>query len=539
MLLHDKTKKIRVVHVNMLRRFVERINCFVTSEMDSEEFSNSIPAAFPEGITRTLTSKNVNINPDLSHSQSEKLKQLLKKFDPIFSDLPGDTDVLRHQIRTVNDLPIICAPYPISQALVPIAQKEINTALKLGLISPVINEVNPTPYASPVILVKKREKGLYRLCIDHRKLNSVTISQAYRIADASQLVDKVSSAMYLSLVDLTRGYNQLRICEEDIHKTGFLCLGKHYVCNFLSFGLSGAPSSFQLCLDIVLSGLESFAVAFLDDICIFSQSFEDHLKHLESVFKALEKARLTANPTKVNLGMKELRFLGYMVGGGKKKVDMEKVELLDKIKIPTSKKEVRSFLGFTGFFKSFVPHYSKIAAPLTDLLKKTSSELIPWSQETQKSFDLLKESLKKAPVLKSPDFEAPFYVLVDSSLVAVGGLLAQKQDGQLKPILYIGRKFNETERRLAATERECLGIISVFNKLKYYLLGRHFYLLTDAKSLTFLKTSSSSNSKLMRWGLLLAEFDFSCAHLPGAQLIIPDYLSHNVDYTTDGNSPTL
>ena len=530
-LVHDKHKKVRVVHTNMLRRYVPRISCFVnSSEEGEEEFSNVVPASFPSTVERTVTSEDVVINPELEPSQRSQLRELLKKYDSIFSNIPGSTNVLRHQIRTINDIPIKCAPYPIPQALIPVAQKEIEVALKLGLISPVINEVNPSGYASPTLLVRKKEQGQFRLCIDHRKLNSNSIGQCYRIADAAKLIDKVSQAGFLSLTDLTRGYNQLRIVDEDVHKTGFLCLGKHYVCNYMSFGLAGAPSTFQLCMDIVLAGMEHFAVAFLDDICIFSQSFEDHLRHLEAVFNALRAANLTANPTKVKLCMNELKFLGYQVGGGKKKVDFDKVELLEHIKIPTTKREIRSYLGCVGFFKNFIPRYSELAAPLTDLLKKTSSELIPWSREAQDSFVGLKSALQHAPVLISPNFTKPFYVSVDSSLVAVGGVLSQKCEGQLKPVLYIGRKFNPTESRLAAVERECLGILSVLNKLRYYLLGRHFYLITDAKSLLFLKDAASRSSKLMRWSLLIAEYDFTISHMAGKLLVVPDYLSRNVDH---------
>ena len=390
-LVHNRSKKIRVCHANMLRKYIPRISCFVSTTPEGEEFENETPASFPEAATRTATSENIKINEKLSIEQKFQVRKLVKEFDNIFSDLPGSTYVLRHQIRTINDEPINCVPYKVPQALIPIVEKEIAVALQLGLIEPVINERNPTAYASPTLLVKKKEQGKYRLCIDHRKLNSVSIPQRYNIPNASHLIDKVSGAKWLSLVDLTKGYNQVPICKEDIHKTGFICLGKHYVCRYLSFGLLGGPSTFQLLVDTVLAGMSDFSVAFIDDICIFSNSFDDHMSHLRRVFEALKQANLTAQPTKAVIAMSELRFLGHIVGGGKRSVDAEKISILEKIKIPRTKRDIRSFLGFVGFYKTFIPSFSEIADPLTDLLKKSTNDLIPWTPLAERAFTELKK----------------------------------------------------------------------------------------------------------------------------------------------------
>ena len=440
---------------------------------------------------------------------------------------------MQHQIRTINDEPINCVPYTVPQALVPIVKKEIEVALKLGIIEPVVNLKNPTAYASPTILVKKKEVGKYRICIDHRKLNLVTIPQRYRLPNASHLIERVASAKILSLADLTKGYHQVKICETDQHKTGFLCLGRHYICKYLSFGLSGGPATFQLLMDTVLAGMEEFALSFIDDIIIFSDNFEDHMKHLERVFQALQDANLTANPAKVTLCMPELKFLKHLVGGGKKSVDLEKTNILDQIKIPNSKRDIRKFLGFCGFYRTFIDGFSEIAAPLTDLLKKSSNELIPWNQEANNSFHNLKNALQKAPVLVAPDFNKTMVVMVDSSLIAVGGVLCQEYHGELLPIIFVGRKFSEPESRLSATEREVLGILSVFKKLRYYLVGKQFVLLTDVKAINYFKNNASTSAKLTRWLILMSEYEYKVGHVPGKQFVVPDYLSRFVSYNMD------
>ena len=209
------------------------------------------------------------------------------------------------------------------------------------------------------------------------------------------------------------------------------------------------------------------------------------------MFSALREAHLTAQPTKVVLGMSELKFLGHIVGSGNKAVDTDKINILNQIKIPRNKKEVRSFLGFISFYKSFIKSFSELAAPLSDLLRKDSSELVPWTETANRAFQTLKRALQQAPILVAPDFNKRMFVMVDSSQIAVGGVLCHKESEQMRPILFIGRKFSQAETKLSATERELLGILTVLNKLRYYLIGRNFTLLTDARGLIYLKDTVS------------------------------------------------
>ena len=531
-LLHDRVKKQRVVHFNMLRKYQPRISCFI---INREDFEIEVPASFPESNVRTMSSKDIKINDELSEKHKMDLRILITKFDSVFSDLPGSTDVIRHQIRTIDDEPVKVAQYPVPQALRALVQKELDTALSLGLIKKVINEINPTNYASPVILVKKPTAGEYRLVCDYRLLNKKTILQHYPISNPMHMLDKVSSSKWLTIYDLTRSYNQIRIVEEDIHKTGFLCLGGHYVCEYMAFGLCGSASSFQLMIDLVLQGMESYAISYIDDVCVFSDTWEEHLIHNENVLKALQKANLTVKPTKVQLGRTSVRFLGHFVGGGRKTIDQEKVKLLNDIKVPRTKKDVRAFLGFIGFYRSFVDNFSELAVPLTSLLRKESAELIPWTAETKNSFNKLREALQKAPVLISPNFAERFFVLVDSSMFATGGVLCQKSKGVLHPIMFVGKKFSLSETKLAALEREALGMMIVLIKLRYYLIGRQFTLIVDAKPLVYLKSSSSTNSKLLRWSMRMMEYEYSIEHIAGSQHVVADYLSRYVSFTKESD----
>ena len=532
-LLHDRVKKTRVVHYNMLRKYQPRINCFIVNK---ETFDVDVPASFPSSVKRTMSSKDIKIPDELNVEEKRAIESLLKRYDEVFSDLPGVTDVLRHEIRTIDDEPINVAPYPVPQALRETVQKEINVALALGLIKPVINEVNPSNYASPTILVKKHTEGEYRIVVDYRQLNLKTLQQHQIVPNALQLLDQVASANYISVFDLTKGYNQLKIVERDVHKTGFICLGVHYVSEYMMFGLSGSASSFQLMINIVLAGMENFARAYIDDICVYSNTWLEHLNHIEKVLMAIKKAKLTIKPSKVQVARRRVKFLGHMIGGGKKAVDDDKIKVLNQIKVPRTKKDVRAFLGFIGFYRNFIANYSEISVPLTNMLKKDSPDLIPWNAEAKSAFEHLRGLLQKAPILISPNFDEKFYVLVDSSLKATGGVLCQMQNKTLMPIMFLGKKFSESETRLSALEREALGVIIVLTKLRYFLIGRPFVLVVDAKPLIHLKNASSTNPKLLRWSIKLMEYDYSCEHIAGKDHVVADFLSRYINFTNDVES---
>jgi hypothetical protein len=531
--LHDRVKKQRVVHVNMLRKYEPRLNCFVITE---DDFDVEGPATFPKGLTRSMDSSHVKISENLDEHQRMQVTELLSKFDDIFSDIPGSTNLIQHQIRTINDKPVSSPPYAIPQALIADVEKEMEIGLKLGLIEPVINGINPTAYAAPIIVVRKKE-GSIRCVVDWRKLNLITIHQKYGIPDCNHLIDKVSGAKYLSLIDCTRGYNHVKIADEDVHKTGFLCLGKHYVCRYMSFGLQGSSSTFQLLMDQVLKGKEHFVANYIDDICVFSSEWEQHMEHLESVFEVLREHGLKIKPNKVYVGMREVKFLGHMVGNGRKRIDAEKLSVLNDIKVPRLKKDVRALLGFANFYRHYVAKFSEICLPLTELLKKSASEVVAWTPKAKSAFEELKRAMSRAPVLIAPDFEKLFYLEVDSSQYATGACLFQKDKDESRPILFISKKFSEGESKLSALERECLGILIMITKLKYYLLGRRFVLIVDAKPLIYLRDKRSQSAKLLRWSLRLAEYDFDMQHQKGTSMVTSDFLSRYIMFQGQDTVP--
>ena len=439
------------------------------------------------------------------------------------------TDLLTFSIRTIDETPVRAPSYPIPQAFQEQALREIKQALDLGIIAQVIGTQYQTSYMAPTILVKKKEPNTFRLVTDYRLLNARTLPQNNSLPNLLHLIDKVSAANYLSCIDLTKGYNQVPCDPDTILKTGFTCLGGHYVALRMPFGAATASSVAQSLIEIVCRGAADFTAGFIDDVCVFSQTFEDHLSHLQYVWQAIARAKLTIRPKKVQLAQPFVEFLGHVVGSGQKKPLASKLSLVSQIARPCTKKQVRSFLGVVGFYRYFVPNFSSISQPLTDLLKKDAPTLLRWNPAAEKAFLGLKGVLATSPVLFSPNFEAPFFVLTDASDVAVAGFLAQTDSDEiLHPIVYISHKLSGAETRYSSLEKEFLAIFVTLRKLKFYLMGRHFTVITDCQPLLATSHTLLRSPRIQRWTLLLAEFTFTMKHSSGRYHILADYLSRNL-----------
>ena len=343
------------------------------------------------------------------------------------------------------------------------------------------------------------------------------------------LLDGLGGAHFISTLDLCKGYWQVPVAENSCQKTAFMTpLGK-YQFRVMPFGLVGAPAVFQRMMNTLLADIMSFSGAYIDDVAIFSDSWEDHLIHLRTVFQKLREAKLTAKPRKCQFGMFQCTYLGHVVGQGKVKPEEAKISAIQSFLQPKTKKDVRSFLGLAGYYRRFIPDFATVASPLTDLTKKDAPDKVSWTSSHQQAFDQLKSSLTSESVLVSPDFHRPFILQTDASNIGVGAVLSQTdEEGNDKPVAYFSRKLLPRETRYSTTEKECLAVVDGIRHFSIYLTGTHFTVYTDHKCLQYLDKMKDVNGRLTRWSLLLQPYDFTVIHRAGTSNTNADGLSRQV-----------
>lgn len=285
----------------------------------------------------------------------------------------------------------------------------------------------------------------------------------------------------------------------------------------MPIGLHGAPATFQRMMDTIIQGAEEFATFFLDDLIIFGETWQDHIKHLEQILSRLRLAGLTAYPKKCQFAMQEVSDPWYVVVGGNVKPDGGIVIAVQEFPTPNTKTEVSSFLGLSGYYRKFIPDYSSRAVPLTNLTKKSSPNRVIWSKECEESFQQLKTSLCSYPVLRSPDFNQTFTVQTDVSNRGIGAVLTQSDENNEEHlIVYISRKLMPREQNYSVVEKECFVMVWAIQSLHRYLYGRQFVIQTYHHCLQWLDRIKMTNVKLTRWSLALQSYKFAI-HLRGGK----------------------
>ena len=459
---------------------------------------------------------------ELTKEERKKFQDFMKDYQNLFVWEPdefGRTSVIKHTIDTGDALPIKQRFYRTSHQNQLFIKEEIQRMLKNGLILP-----SKSQWTSPVVIVEKKN-GKKRFCVDFRKLNAVTKKDNYPLPRIDDMLETLSGSRYFSSLDLASGFWQVELDPKDREKTTFITRFGTYEFVVMPFGLCNAPATFQRLMDTVLRDiLWQFVVVYIDDINVGSKTFEEHLQHLEQVFKRLQDAGIKLSPEKCFFFKEKLPFLGHVISKEGIQTDPEKLITIKNFPIPKDLTQLRGFIALASYYRKFVKNFSTIAEPLNRLLKKNTP--YNWTRDQNNAFEKLKGCLMTPPILAYPDFERPFILYTDASTFALGAILSQLgEDKKEHVIAYASRTLNIHERKYSITELECLAVVWAVKHYHHYLHGQSFTVITDHAALAYLKNMTNPVGRLGRWLMILNGYNMKIIHRSGKQHSNVDTLS--------------
>lgn len=478
--------------------------------------------------------KNVELQ-GLSDEEQEQVRALLLEFQSVFStgerDV-GGTDLLSHEIPLIDETPV----RQRYRRIPPSEYELVKTHISQLLDSQVIRE-SCSPYASPVVLVKKKD-GSLRMCVDYRQLNAKTRKDSFPLPRIEETLDSLTGSRWFTTLDLASGYNQVPVAESDRYKTAFCTPFGLYEWNRMPFGLCNAPGTFQRLMERLFGDQRHQSVLlYLDDIIVYSSSVQHHLQRLRMVLERLRAAGLKVKLEKCAFFREEVQYLGHVISSQGVATDPGKVEAVAQWPCPKTVSQLRTFLGFVSYYRRFVEGFAQIAAPLHRLVTEAGKGKVSnrrqelgalWSEQCEQAFRTLKQKLTTAPILAYADFKLPFILEIDASHVGLGAVLSQEVDGKVRPVAYASRSLRSAERNTATYSSMRLEFLALkwamAEKFREYLLGHHCIVRTDNNPLSHLVTAKLGATE-QRWAAELAAFDFEVQYRSGMSNRNADALS--------------
>ena len=502
----------------------EFMNQFKPNVDPTQPLSEDNGVTFQERVE--FLDKNLNLDSgDLTPPQKQDLKDILYEYADIVST--GDMDIGRthlaeHIIDTGNARPIFQKPYRVEFKNREVIEKEVEKMLAIDLIEPC-----KSPWASPVVLIPKPD-GSIRFCIDFRKINKVTVRDAFPLPRIDDIIPLLGKKNFFVGLDMACGYWQVPVSEslDSKNKTAFTCHVGTYRFKYMPFGGVNCPATFQRLMQEVLAGQYNKTVfCYLDDILVTGTTWKELMVELRVVFQKLREGHLKLKLRKCEFGKTKIGYLGHMIDHDGYSPKPNRVKPILEIIPPTTVGECRRLIGLFGFYSKFIPHYSDLMRPIQKLLQHKSLGL--WTDQCQESLDKLKHALTNAPILAFPDFSRPFKLYCDASAEALGSVLAQVQeDGLEHPLGYHSKALTDTESRYSNTEREML---SVYCSLKHFypiLYGRTVTVYTDhiASVHLFNQIEPSKRAAIFQQNFQ-GEIDWTVEHVKGKENVVADCLS--------------
>lgn len=460
----------------------------------------------------------------LNIEEQKTIENICAKYSDIFY-LPGDklstTDVYTHTISVKpNTNPIFSKQYRLPYSQKDEIKRQIDKMLEEGIIEP-----SKSDWSSPILLVPKKSDSTgdkkWRLVVDYRKLNNQIEDDKFPLPDITEILDSLSGSIYFTHLDLHQGYYNVNLDENSRKFTAFH--SGQYQMTRMPMGLKTSPSSFSRMITLAMAGLNyEKCLIYLDDLIVFGRNLTIHNKNLQDVFERLRQVNLKLNPVKCDFLKKEILYLGHVISNEGIMPDPAKISAVQNYPVPTNSDEVKRFVAFTNYYRKFIPKFAEIAYPLNKLTRKGVP--FEWNTESQNSFEKLKELLISPPVLQYPDFseQNKFIVQTDASNNAIGAILSNKNG---RPIAYASRSLNKGEKNYPVIEKELLAIVWAVKYFRPYLYGRPFKILTDHKPLVYLFNMRDPSSRLMKFRIILEEYNFEVEYVKGSENAAADALS--------------
>lgn len=506
----NPTHEPKIIKQNVQVASVQPIECVIECDPDSlpkRVDTRQKQIMLPEHLQQLVDKSSQK----LTHTERDRLASVIADYADVFvgpDGKLGHTDLVQHEIETSDSRPIKLPlrRLPITQRET--AEIEIDKMLEQGIIEP-----SYSPWAAPIVLVKKRD-GSTRFCVDYRRLNSITKKDAYPLPRIDESLDALAGAKYFCSADMASSFWQVDVAEKDRPKTAFITHKGLFQWCKMPFGLANSPKTFERLMELVLSGLHwDRCLVYIDDLIVYGKTFTETLNNLVAVFERLRTANLKLKPKKCVFFQDEIRYLGHIVSENGIKCDPDKIESIVNWPTPQNVSEVRSLLGIASYYRKFIPAFSELTFPINRLTRKNCK--FDWTDECEAAFRKLKLVLTSPPILSYPTPTDKFILDTDASLYGIGAVLSQVQNGEERVIAYGSKTLSRSQSKYCTTYRELLAVVTFVKQFRHYLYGRNFLIRTDHSSLIWLKNFKEPEGMLARWISLLDTYDYDISHRRG------------------------